>query len=255
MSDFLHHLDTAAVCAVLGGVSGWFVPRLVAAVPEPEPAPDGERPAASGATRAPAKVPYAEIARAPGLGWGSAVVAALVAGVFGLTLGWVWPLVYLLPAVPLGVALAVIDWRTRLLPTWYLAPSYPALVLLVVACGAITRDWDDLVRAGLGWLVMGGFYYLSYRVTPKMMGYGDVRLAGLLGMALGYLGWGQLVVGMYVAFLVFGLPPLLLAVLRRDRSILRLKMPFGPAMLFSGATGVVLGAPIADWYLRSIGAA
>lgn len=252
MSDLLSHLDTAAVCAVLGGVSGWFVPRLIAVVPEPQPEP-GTDPAAKPA--ATAKVPYAEIGAARGLGWRSAVVAALVAGVFGLALGWVWPLVYLLPAVPLGIALAVIDWRTRLLPTWYLAPAYPALVLLVVACGTITRDWDDLVRAGLGWLLMGGFYYLTYRITPRMMGYGDVRLAGLLGMALGYLGWGQLVVGMYLAFLVFGIPPLLLAVVRRDRSILRMKMPFGPAMLFSAATGVVLGAPIADWYLRTIGGA
>jgi leader peptidase (prepilin peptidase)/N-methyltransferase len=249
MSDLLRHLDTAAACAVVGALSGLLVPRLVAIVPEPD------QEASSGVTSRPEKEAYAAIARAPGLGWRSAVVAAIVAGLFGLAIGWSCPLVYLLPAVPLGIALAVIDWRTRLLPTWYLAPAYPALVLLVVACGALTRDWDDLLRAGFGWLLMGGFYYVTYRVTPRMMGYGDVRLAGLLGMALGYLGWGQLVVGMYVAFLVFGIPPLLLAVVRRDRSILKLKMPFGPAMLFSAATGVVLGAPIAHWYLRSIGAA
>ncbi len=42
----------------------------------------------------------------------------------------------------------MIDWRTMRLPTWYLAPAYPVLVVLVVLCAVLTRDYDDLRRAG-----------------------------------------------------------------------------------------------------------
>jgi leader peptidase (prepilin peptidase)/N-methyltransferase len=251
----------ALVCAVVSGVAGWFVPQLVARVPEPLPEPGDEADEAdvtAGTSpgeepRPPAKELYAEIARTPGLAVRAAIVSALVAGVFGGVLGWAWPLVYLVPFVPLGVALAVIDWRTRLLPTWLLAPTYPVLVLLVLLCGAVTGDWQDLRRAGFGWLLMGGFYFLTNLISARLVGYGDVRLAGLLGIALGYLGWSQLVVGMYAAFLIFGLPPFVVAVLRRNRSILRMKMPFGPAMLASAAVGVVFGAAIGHWYLRLSG--
>lgn len=242
----------ALVCAVLGGLSGWFVPHLIAVVPEPEPDPE---PGPDEEPREPAapKELYVDVARIPDLAWRSVAVTTVVGGLFGASLGWVWPLVYLVPFVPVGVALAVIDWRTRRLPTWYLAPMYPAMILLVLLCGVLTRDWDDLRRAGFGWLAMGGFYFLTNLVSGRLVGYGDVRLSGLLGIALGYLGWGQLVVGMYLAFLIFGLPPFFLALVRRDVSILKMKMPFGPAMLASAATGVVLGATIGHWYLRLSG--
>jgi leader peptidase (prepilin peptidase)/N-methyltransferase len=256
----------ALVCAVVGGAAGWFVPDVIARVPEPLQDPE-DRPGAEadveadvetgGETQsrepAPAKELYADIARSPHLAVRAAIVSAVVAGLFGGVLGWEWPLVYLVPFVPFGVALAVIDWRTRLLPTWLLAPTYPVLVVLVLLCAAVTGNWHDLGRAGLGWLVMGGFYLLTWLISSRLVGYGDVRLAGLLGLALGFLGWGPLVVGMYAAFLIFGIPPLLLALVTRNRSILKLKMPFGPAMLASAALGVVFGVAIGHWYLRLSG--
>ena len=54
-------------------------------------------------------------------------------------------------------------------------------------------------------------------VNPRGMGYGDVRLSGVLGLALGSLGWGELFVGLYSGFLIFALPGLLLALVRWDR--------------------------------------
>lgn len=244
----------ALVCALVGGVAGWFVPQLVARVPEPLPDPEDEpEPESAQQEPAPAKELYADIAKAPGLAMRATIVSALVAGLFGGVLGWTWPLVYLVPFVPLGVALSVIDWRTRLLPTRLLAPAYPVLVVLVVLCGAVTGDWADLRRAGYGWLVMGGFYVVTWLISGRLLGYGDVRLSGLLGIALGYLGWGQLVVGMLLAFPMLGVPPLLLALVRRDLAVLKMQIPFGPAMLASAAVGVVFGAGVGRWYLRLSG--
>ena len=73
------------------------------------------------------------------------------------------------------------------------------------------------------------------------MGFGDVRLSAVLGLALGYLGWGELLVGVYSGFLVFGVPGLVVAVVRRDRQLLRTAFPFGPFMLVGALVGIALG--------------
>ena len=78
------------------------------------------------------------------------------------------------------------------------------------------------------------------------MGYGDVRLSGVLGIALGYLGWGELLVGLYAGFLLGGgrLVPLRLLRIAKDRHF-----PFGPFMLLGALVGVVLGPRTCSAYL------
>src|SRR5687767_3879121 len=129
------YLDTAAVAAVLGAVSGWFVPRLIARLPEPSPvdaessdgsAQTGDGPDGSAQTgdgpggsaldeaepggsaldqAAPAKPLYTELAATPGLAWKCALATAVTAGVIGGAVGWAWPLTFLLFLCPVGVAL------------------------------------------------------------------------------------------------------------------------------------------------------
>ena len=136
------------------------------------------------------------------------------------------------------MALAIIDWRTRLLPTRVIAPTYVVLIALVLVCAAITRDTDDLVRAGWGWLVSGGLFLALWLVHPRGLGYGDVRLSGVLGIALGYLGWGPLLVGVYAGFLLGGVGGGLLSL---ARVVERRAIPFGPFMLVGALVGVVAG--------------
>jgi len=244
--DVAGHLDTAAVCAVIGAVGGLLVPQLVARLPEPvkdtvpatangAPEPEVER-----KPEAEPKPLYADLAAHPGLAWKCAVWSAALAGLIGLATGWIWPLLYLLYLVPVGVALGYVDYRTRLLPTRIIAPSYLVVGVLVLVCFAIERDLDDLFRALLGWLIAGFVFWFLWRFTPGM-GYGDVRLSGVLGMALGYLGWGELLVGMYAGFLVgaVGWVPLRLLRITKDRHF-----PFGPFMLLGAVVGIVWGAPI-----------
>lgn len=240
-------LLAALVVALLAGLGGALVPALIARIPEPEPetvpVPEpGAETAEPEATEAEeAKEPYAEMAALPGLAWRSALAAAVAGGVIGWSVGWEWPLLFLTPLVPVSVALAIVDWRTRLLPTRVVGPTYALLIVLVLTCFAITRDGDDLTRAGYGWAFAGGLFFLLWFIHPRGMGYGDVRLSGVLGIALGYLGWGELVVGVYAAFLLGGFGGVLLSLLR---IVERKAVPFGPFMLIGALFGIVAGPEI-----------
>ncbi|MDT0201479.1 A24 family peptidase [Nocardioides sp. AE5] len=219
--------QAALVLAAAAALAGWCVPALVARLPEP-PDPDPE------------KTPYADLAGA-GTAVQTAAWSGLVAGLVGGALGWSWPLLYLVPLVPVGVALAWVDLRTRLLPKLVVGPCYLVVLVLLGIVTAITGDLDALGRAFVGWLVAGGLYWLLWRFTPGM-GYGDVRLSGVLGLVLAHLGWAELAVGIYAGFVVgvVGWLPLRLLGITRDRSF-----PFGPFMLVGAVIGIVWGADLA----------
>jgi leader peptidase (prepilin peptidase) / N-methyltransferase len=253
------YLDTALVTGAYGVLAGAFVPALIARVPEPEPEPARDTDEAGGAapegpqgeaTESPAaesepKELYADIARRPGLRWRTALATGVVAGLLGARVGWAPELMLLMFLAPVGVALAVIDWRTRLLPTKVIAPSYAVVVLLAVLAAALAGDWHALLNAGFGWLVAGGTFFVLWFIYPRGMGYGDVRLSGVLGIALGYLGWAELLTGVYAGFLVGGVGGLLLSALR---IVDRKSYPFGPFMLVGAVVGVLAGPYVAAWY-------
>lgn len=238
-------IDPVAVagCAAVAAATGALVPRLVAAIPEPAPAAEEHS--------EPAEQPkesYRDIAALPGLAWKASLAAGAAGAILGLSLGWSWPLLFLLPLVPVSVALAVVDWRTQLLPTRVIAPTYVVVAVLVLVCWAVTRDTDDLVRAGWGWLIAGGSFFALWFIHPRGLGYGDVRLSGILGIALGYVGWSELLVGLYAGFLLGGLGGGLLSVLR---VVERRSFPFGPFMLVGALVGVAVGERIVDGLVLS----
>ncbi|WP_121251030.1 prepilin peptidase [Nocardioides ferulae] len=244
--DAVHPL-TALLAALACGGAGLLVPALIARIPEPSPVPVDEldpgtgTPPEAAAEPPAAKEPYAAIAALPGLRWRSAAAGAAAGGLLGGALGPDWALLVVLPLVPVSVALAVVDWRTRLLPTRVIAPTYLLTILAVLVAGAAGRDGDDVVRAFWGWLVAGGLFFLLWFVHPRGLGYGDVRLAGVLGIALGSLGWGPLLVGVYAGFLLGGLGGGLLSLLR---IVERRAFPFGPFMLVGALVGVLWGEPV-----------
>ena len=228
-----------AGCVVVAAVGGMLVPRLIRALPEPPPAEDAEP-----------KPAYAEIGARTGLGWRTALASAVAACLVAIAVGPDWWLAVLVPLVPVCAALAVVDWHTKLLPTRIVLPATAYAVVAGVVGWAATGETTDLLRAALGLVLARSFFWLLWFVHSAGMGFGDVRLAALLGVALGHLGWAELVVGLYAGFLVFGLPGLLLAIVRRDRRLLRSPFPFGPFMVAGALVGVVAGPWLADLALR-----
>ncbi len=243
-------LDTAVGCALYGALVGQLVPAIIARVPEPGPDPDPTEVdetvhADHPPRRQEPKPTYVDLARRRGLRARTAVATALVAGLLGGAVGWTPALGFLLYLAPVGVALAVIDWHTRLLPTRLIAPSYLVVGVLVLAAGWAEGDRGPVAGAALGWVLAGGTFFALWFVYPRGMGYGDVRLSGLLGIALGYLGWGSLLVGIYAGFALGGVGGLLLSALR---VVDRKAYPFGPFMLVGAVLGVVLGPVVSRWY-------
>lgn len=242
-------LLAALLTALLAGLGGLLVPRLIARVPEP-PAPDQpdepeDDPSDDPSEPEPAKVPYADLAARPGLAWRSAVVAAVVGALLGWATGLDWSLLWLVPLVPIGVALSVVDWHTRLLPRIVVIPATLAAILLVVVVGLATGERDAVVRALVSMVLARSLFWVLWSIRSAGMGFGDVRLAAPIGLVLGWVGWGALAVGVWVSFILFAVPALVVIVARRDTSLLKRSFPFGPFMLAGAVVGLVWGTALA----------
>ncbi len=136
------------------------------------------------------------------------------------------------------VALAAIDTDVHRLPRQLTWPSYPALALLLTGCSAAAGDWSASGRAGLAGLATWTLYYALHRLARRRgLGRGDVTLAGLLGMLLGWFGWSAVGMATYAAFLLGGGVALVLVLARRVTRDAHIA--FGPAML-AGAYLVLL---------------
>jgi leader peptidase (prepilin peptidase) / N-methyltransferase len=178
------------------------------------------------------------------------LATALVFVVLALRIGLEPELPAYLYLGAIGIALAMIDIDVKRLPNAIVLPSYVVMAVLLSTAAAIEGEWDTLLRAALAGLALYAFYFLLMLVYPRGMGFGDVKLAGILGAALGWLGWGELVVGSFLAFLVGGVFGLALMVVGRAGR--KSAIPFGPWMLLGALLGILWGGALADLYLDSL---
>jgi leader peptidase (prepilin peptidase)/N-methyltransferase len=152
-----------------------------------------------------------------------------------------------------SVALALIDLDTHKLPNAIVLPSYLVGGILLAAAGILNISLDALIGAGVGMAVLWTAYFLMAMLYPGGMGFGDVKLAGVLGLYLGFLGWGALLVGAFAAFFLGGLYAIGLMIARKaDR---KSGIPFGPWMLIGAWIGIFFGTALWNSYLSLLGVA
>jgi leader peptidase (prepilin peptidase)/N-methyltransferase len=199
-----------------------------------------------------ARYPMVELATALaflGVVWAATetvAVAGVDASSIAVLLAYLW-----LAAV--SVALTLIDLDVQRLPNAIVLPSYAVAFGLFAIAASLGADPMGLVRAAVGAAAMYGFYALLRLIRPDGMGGGDVRLAGVLGIYLGWIGWGALAVGGFAAFVLGGLYGVAVIVARRAGR--RDAIPFGPWMLAGAWLGIAAGEPLAQAYVRwAIGA-
>ncbi|HEU5159756.1 MAG TPA: A24 family peptidase [Streptosporangiaceae bacterium] len=172
--------------------------------------------------------------------WAAAVSAAtltLIAWRIGLTAAL--PAYLYLGVV--GVVLAFIDVAMRRLPDPLTLPSYAVGAALLGVAAATTGDGGTRylhALAGMGALL--AFYAVQWFFLPNQIGLGDVKLAGVLGLYLGWLGLDALLLGVFAIHLLGGLYAV--ALLAARRADLKATIPFGPFML-AGTLVAILTHP------------
>jgi leader peptidase (prepilin peptidase)/N-methyltransferase len=178
------------------------------------------------------------------------LVELATAALFGLTawrLGPVWELPAYLYLAAVAVALTLIDVDVRRLPNAIVLPSYVVGAALLLVPAVAAGQWDAYLRALLGAVVLFALYFALAFAYPAGMGFGDVKLAGVLGLYLGWLGWGELAVGAFFGFLLGGAWGVALLVAKRASR--KSAIPFGPFMLGGALLAVFVGGALSSAYV------
>jgi leader peptidase (prepilin peptidase)/N-methyltransferase len=174
--------------------------------------------------------------------WGTAAGTAVLFGLVALRFGPAWELPAFLVVSGVAVLLALIDLRHHLLPDRVVLPAIAAGAVLLAAAGAIEGAAAPVVRAGLAAVVLFAVFLVLALIAPSGLGMGDVKLAALLGLYLGWLGWNVVVLGAAAGFVVQAALALVLLATRRIG--LKGELPFGPAMLLGAAVAIGWGAAV-----------
>ena len=133
------------------------------------------------------------------------LTGAAVEGVVVWRVGWAPALPAFLFLGAVGTVASLIDLRTRRIPNALLWPSYPLGAALLALASALGDRWGMLGRAGIAMGLVAGFYLVLALGFPGQLGMADVRLGGLLGLFMGWLGWPELVTSVLAGWLLAAL--------------------------------------------------
>lgn len=176
------------------------------------------------------------------------LVELLVAGLFvalAAKLGWTAALPAYLYLASVGVALAVIDLDVKRLPDVLTLPSY--VVGAVLLGLASLHEPHAFLRAVLGAAAMFAIYFAICFAYPAGMGFGDVKLSGVLGLYTAYLGWDVWGAGLLLGFFLGGFFGIGLVLLKKGGR--KTAVPFGPFMLLGALLAILFGHSLVDSYL------
>ena len=182
------------------------------------------------------------------------IVEAITGATFAalaLRFGWDEALPAYLVLAAFLIALSGIDLDTFLLPKKLVWPSFFAGVVLLGGASLLQSDSRSAVEAAIGSALAFGALFVVHFISPKGMGFGDVRLAAVLGLHLGWLKLGQVGVGMFLSFMLSAVVGVALIALglktRKDR------VPFGPFLAAGTLLAVFVGDAIQRYYVDSMG--
>lgn len=167
------------------------------------------------------------------------VTSALLFAGAAARVGFDWELPALLVMLAGLLALAVIDFELLILPKNIVYPVLGVVAILLAVDAGATHEWHRLFVAGycaLGWFVV--FFTLN-AVSPRILGFGDVRLAAVLGLGLGWLGIRYVIIGFFIANLIgaiIGVTLIAAKKISRDQPI-----PYGVFLAMGAAVAIYAG--------------
>ncbi|MET0966396.1 MAG: prepilin peptidase [Nakamurella sp.] len=155
-----------------------------------------------------------------------------------------------LPAIlyftAMGISLSVIDLDVGRLPNAIVYPSYFVVGSLLAIAALVQRDPAALLRAGVGAATLFSAYFLVAFLFPAGMGFGDVKLAGIVGGVLGFMSYPVLAVGAFAAFAIGSAAGITRMITWRRTA--GSSIAFGPFMIIGALTALFFGTAISELY-------
>ena len=250
----------AAVAGLVGLLVGSFLNVVVARVPEGRSVvtPRSACPACGTPIRPAENVPVVSwlLLRGRAACCGAPIsrryplVEVITAAAFAAVTAWQglsWLLPALLYLAAISIALTFIDLDHFRLPDQIVLPSYGVVAALLGVAAVGEGEYRPLLRAAAAGAALWVFYFTLRVINPRGMGYGDVKLAGVLGMYFGWFGWGEVALGTFLGFAVGGVAGI--GLMLAGRAGRKTQIPFGPYMIVGAWLGLAVGGAVWDWYL------
>lgn len=141
------------------------------------------------------------------------------------------------------VAISFVDLERFLIPNRIVYPTLALVAPLLVVSSAVDDRWASLARAAISGAVAFVGFLILHVAVPKGMGFGDVRLAGLIGIGVGWLGFGHAFVAFLAAFILGSV--IGVGVMLATGGGRKTRIPFGPFLAAGALISVLWGSPIA----------
>jgi leader peptidase (prepilin peptidase) / N-methyltransferase len=163
------------------------------------------------------------------------VGAVAVAGLRPATVAFAW-------LVGAGLVLAQVDLAAHRLPDVVTYPAYVACAAALAVDAVLLGSGGALLRALAAAAAAFALSAAAAALAPQGLGFGDVKLLGLLGLVLGWAGWGVLLAGVFLGLLAGALASLVLLATRRAGW--RTAVPFGPPLLLGATVALALSGSL-----------
>lgn len=128
---------------------------------------------------------------------------------------------------------------------YLIIPNKLVLLIIIIALTRLLIDQENLLQYILGTLVGFGLFFILYLLFPKGIGFGDVKLAGAIGL---FLGFRLTILAVLLSFFSGAIVGLLLIAL--GKKTMKDPIPFGPFLAFGAIFSMFFGEYIIDWYLN-----
>lgn len=158
--------------------------------------------------------------------------AVLLAGLRPATVALAW-------AAGAAVVLAAVDLAAHRLPDRVLLPAVVVCGTALFADAVVLGTWLPLARAAAAAAALVVVPGVVRLVAPAALGFGDVKLLGLIGLVLGWFGGGVVLAGIFLGLLVGALASVALVVV--GRATWRSAVPFGPPLLVGAVLALLVG--------------
>ncbi len=146
------------------------------------------------------------------------------------------------------IVLSVIDLERMIVPVLVFYPTLFSFFALVIASSFLDNRLSHLWVAIIAGVACFLIFLAIHIIVPQGMGFGDVRLAGLLGLATGWISAQVVLVGFVVAFGLGAFIGILLMLIKNYGS--KSRLPFAPFLVAGTFVALMWGIPIARVWLH-----